>query len=153
MKYRDENGIFQDLYLPPTGDTLPIGAEVDYDGEEVPYGWEEISGFNLVGYTLYEAENGTTGTFTFDGNYTDYKYLIISTDLGSAILNPIISHVIINEIQFSDVLYQRYDLINFSYNSTTEKTTVTHQYQGNYYNGSNHSENFKVYTIVGFKEG
>lgn len=40
MKYRDENGQWQDLYLSPTGDTLPIGAEVDYDGEEVPYGWE-----------------------------------------------------------------------------------------------------------------
>lgn len=42
MKYRDENGDFQDLYLPPSGDTLPIGSEVDYDGETVPYGWEEI---------------------------------------------------------------------------------------------------------------
>lgn len=43
MKYRDENGVFQDLYLPPTGDTLPIGSEVDYDGTEVPYGWEETT--------------------------------------------------------------------------------------------------------------
>lgn len=42
MKYRDENNVWQELYLPPTGDTLPIGTEVDYDGEDVPYGWEEV---------------------------------------------------------------------------------------------------------------
>lgn len=41
MKYRDENGVFQDLYLPPSGDTLPIGTVVDYDGDTVPYGYEE----------------------------------------------------------------------------------------------------------------
>lgn len=43
MKYRDENGVFQDLYLPPTGDTLPIGAIVEYSGTTIPYGWESYS--------------------------------------------------------------------------------------------------------------
>lgn len=57
MKYRDEQGKWQELYLPPTGDTLPIGTVVDYDGDEVPYGYEKVddmSGDNFIKY-----EDGT----------------------------------------------------------------------------------------------
>jgi len=42
MRYQDENGDFQEIYF-KASDTLPIGTEVDYDGEEVPFGWEEIT--------------------------------------------------------------------------------------------------------------
>ena len=41
MKYRDEDGNFQELYF-KASDTLPIGTEVDYDGDTAPFGWEEI---------------------------------------------------------------------------------------------------------------
>lgn len=41
MKYRDpETGQLKELSL-KAADTLPIGTIVDYDGEEVPEGWEE----------------------------------------------------------------------------------------------------------------
>jgi len=40
MKYND-NGEYKDIYI-KTFDTLPVGAEVDYDGETVPDGWSEI---------------------------------------------------------------------------------------------------------------
>lgn len=42
MKFRDpETGEFKELYT-KAADTLPVGTEVDYDGDEVPAGWEEM---------------------------------------------------------------------------------------------------------------
>ena len=40
IKYKD-NGEYKDIVV-KVGDTLPIGAEVDYEGAEVPNGWEQI---------------------------------------------------------------------------------------------------------------
>ena len=55
MKYRDpETGEFKELYV-KAADTLPVGTEVDYEGEEVPAGWEEIPPIVESG----ENENGT----------------------------------------------------------------------------------------------
>lgn len=31
-----------------TGDTLPIGSEIDYDGETAPVGWEEIEDYSTT---------------------------------------------------------------------------------------------------------
>ena len=72
MKYRDENGVFQDLYLPPTGDTLPIGSEVDYNGETVPYGWEEVT--NPESYSTTEVKTNKTW---IDGKPIYRKYVSI----------------------------------------------------------------------------
>ena len=33
------------------GDTLPIGAEIDYDGTSVPDGWEEVDGWEALTLT------------------------------------------------------------------------------------------------------
>ena len=52
MKYND-NGEYKDIYV-KAFDTLPIGTEVDYDGETVPSGWEEVE--TLV----WENENPTS---------------------------------------------------------------------------------------------
>lgn len=42
MKYRDpETGQLKELSL-KAADTLPIGTIVDYDGQDVPEGWEEV---------------------------------------------------------------------------------------------------------------
>jgi len=40
IKYKD-NGTYKDMIV-KVGDTLPIGAEMDYEGAEVPNGWEQI---------------------------------------------------------------------------------------------------------------
>lgn len=44
MKYND-NGEYKDIYV-KAFDTLPVGAEVDYDGNTVPSGWEEVDGYD-----------------------------------------------------------------------------------------------------------
>lgn len=40
IKYKD-NGEYKDIVV-KVGDTQPIGTIVDYDGAEVPNGWEEV---------------------------------------------------------------------------------------------------------------
>ena len=40
MKYND-NGTYKDIYV-KSFDTLPVGTEVDYDGNTVPTGWTEV---------------------------------------------------------------------------------------------------------------
>lgn len=42
MKYRDSEGNLQEIYLPPTGDTLPIGSVIEYAGDTVPTNWELV---------------------------------------------------------------------------------------------------------------
>lgn len=46
MKYND-NGEWKDIIVKAT-DTLPIGTEVDYNGTDVPDGWEEVSSISNI---------------------------------------------------------------------------------------------------------
>lgn len=73
MKYRDSEGNLQEIYLPPTGDTLPIGSVVDYDGDTVPANWE-LAEDKVV---LYESETGTTGDVTLSETSANFRYLEI----------------------------------------------------------------------------
>ena len=42
MKYKDPvTGELKDIYV-KASDTLPVGAVVDYDGEDIPAGWEQV---------------------------------------------------------------------------------------------------------------
>ncbi len=45
MKYRDENGVFQDLFF-KASDTLPVGTEVEFEGQTAPTGWEFVDSQN-----------------------------------------------------------------------------------------------------------
>lgn len=43
MNYKNENGEWKEVILPPSGDTLPIGSIVEIpDDMEVPYGYELV---------------------------------------------------------------------------------------------------------------
>ena len=55
MKYND-NGTYKDIYV-KAFDTLPVGTEVDYDGETVPSGWTEVADPNT--YSTNEVKIGT----------------------------------------------------------------------------------------------
>ena len=57
MKFKDPiTGEYKELFL-KASDTLPIGAIVDYDGDEVPVGYEKVTGAN--DYTEEEHVIGT----------------------------------------------------------------------------------------------
>lgn len=46
-----------------TGDTLPIGSEVDYDGNTVPAGWEQVpTGWTLIDNNIYYKKSGNMVT-------------------------------------------------------------------------------------------
>ena len=76
MKYRDEDGDFQELYF-KASDTLPVGTEVDYDGETAPAGWEEID----EPKDTYSTDEVKTNKVWIDGKPIYRK--VISTNLPS----------------------------------------------------------------------
>ena len=87
IKYRTGQGTsasdFTDLVV-KVGDTLPIGTEVDYDGQSVPAGWQEVDETNLGDvivdsirsknifnpYIQSGTYSGTTYTVASDGKIT-----------------------------------------------------------------------------------
>lgn len=83
MKYRDPyTGDFTDLYL-KTSDTLPVGTEVDYEGETAPAGWEEVTLPDEV-KTIYTGNITATGDYNFTSKSDDYKFIIIELSTGTA---------------------------------------------------------------------
>lgn len=100
MKYRDpETGEFKELYT-KAADTLPVGTVVDFDGEEIPAGWEkaeEMSLIKSVDYTLeYKGLPGKTPKYlhfwteTPEG-YNLLCYTIKGNDYKSELFQSIIS--------------------------------------------------------------
>ena len=73
MKYND-NGTIKEVKV-KAFDTLPVGAELDYDGNTVPDGWTEVENFNTAteyktGYILND--NGNEIMDTYGGYTTSY---------------------------------------------------------------------------------
>lgn len=60
MKYND-NGTYKDIYV-KTFDTLPIGAELDYDGETVPSGYVQVAEADAIIVNLNATASITTST-------------------------------------------------------------------------------------------
>lgn len=74
MKYND-NGEYKDIYV-KTFDTLPVGTEVDYDGETVPDGWSEITeGYTLLDNSLYYKKVGKMVTIFRPARTTSNSYI------------------------------------------------------------------------------
>ena len=66
MKYND-NGEYKDIYI-KTFDTLPVGAEVDYDGDSVPDGWEEVGITDFQSKVTFNETIGSWNSFKKCGN-------------------------------------------------------------------------------------
>ena len=77
MKYKDSQGNFQDIYV-KVGDNIPVGGEMDFDGNTVPVGWEEVN----EEYTLTPVSGGLTG-----GTYAFFKIGKVCTITGF-LVNP-----------------------------------------------------------------
>ena len=56
-------------------DDVPINTIVEYDGEEVPSGWEEVVDSNDV--VLFESTSGTQNTITLNDSVANYEYIEI----------------------------------------------------------------------------
>ena len=79
---------WEPVYLPPTGDTLPIGSIVDYDGNVVPTNYEQVEDPNE--YSTNEVKTNKTW---IDGKpiYRKVYQIDVSSSSESAILNLNIS--------------------------------------------------------------
>ena len=71
MKYND-NGEYKEIVV-KSFDTLPVGTEVDFDGNEVPSGWTEENNI------LYQSptSSGVNTNITLNDNVNNYKYIEI----------------------------------------------------------------------------
>lgn len=77
MKYKDENGNWKELYLKSGGDTLPIGTIVEYNGTEVPGGYEKVQQ-NEATYLSVNA-TGSSQSFTA-GTYQVIQFKTVESD-------------------------------------------------------------------------
>lgn len=57
MKYND-NGTYKDIYV-KAFDTLPVGAEIEYNGQVIPNGWEQVVGYEEVSGSDYITFNNS----------------------------------------------------------------------------------------------
>lgn len=74
-----------------TGDTLPIGSEIDYTGSSVPAGWEEVADYStnevntgkkwIDGKPIYRI----VVQFLTGSTNSDFKIMDIPNDLGQVI--------------------------------------------------------------------
>lgn len=70
MKYND-NGQWKDLKV-KAFDTLPIGSVVEYDGTEVPDGYEKVD--NVLWENNNPTSNFGANTVTLNDNINNYSY-------------------------------------------------------------------------------
>ena len=125
------------------GDTLPIGAMVEYNGTTVPQGYEKVED-KVV--TLYENSNGTTATFSTSENPNNYDYVDIISDLGTSRLYKYKDRLTISTVIYSDTIYYN----SFRIIRTTSGFTIDNN---KYWYGSTVTENAnKIYKVIGYKE-
>lgn len=108
IKYRTSAGTsasnFTDLVV-KVGDTLPIGTEVDYDGQTAPAGWQEVDDPNV--YSTSETKIGTW----VDGKPLYRKVFILNNIVASTSNSDFVD---LSGMYIGDVvhLYGIYDAVN-----------------------------------------
>lgn len=108
MKYND-NGTYKDIYL-KTFDTLPVGSEVDYDGQTVPSGWEEVtdmSGSNANGSWI-KFDDGTMIC------YINYEYTVASFGTDGSFY-----YANVDDVLFPQTFYSK-PVVNVTVNNKTD---------------------------------
>ena len=140
------------------GDTLPIGAIVEYNGTIVPQGYEKVED-KVV--TLYENADGTTGNVSLSKSITNYDYLdIVYGDSTRKMVQRIATN--------STIFNLSRQIIDNSKNvfyRNTQYTLTSNSIGVQYFNGytiyaANSNINFEtltssgitIYKVIGYKE-
>lgn len=76
MKYRDENGQWQDILLPATGDTYPIGSMAPFAGIVVPTNWLKCDGSQYNKSDYPELYKVIGDTWNLEGDNDDTKFRV-----------------------------------------------------------------------------
>ena len=121
MKYND-NGTYKDIYI-KSFDTLPVGTEVDYDGQTVPSGWTEVPSTNaiVVNLTTTQANISITTSYRLVKIPLNNEYLKIGTKLSfDSTNNNIVIGSGVHHVRISAQSY----LGEFSNNQNKERILV-----------------------------
>lgn len=144
MKYND-NGEYKDIYI-KTFDTLPVGTEVDYDGETVPEGWSEIQDYStseidtgkkwIDGKTIYrKVVNDTLGTT--NGAWKDIS-AFTANEIDTVVkMNGIFKYsngscLVIPFSRVTDSSYNNREYVLFNCNPNTGNVSVIGAHPTNY---------------------
>lgn len=166
MKYRDENGDWQEIILEPSGDTLPIGAITQFGGETAPTNWLFCNGqavsrtdyaelFSAIGTTYGDGDGSTTfnvpdfiGRVPVGLDEEDTNFDTLGETGGSKELQR-------HNHDFIDNNSNKYSVIatfkpNGSYDSG--QTSGSRTYETTYidYAGTGDSGNLQPYTVTNF---
>lgn len=114
MKYND-NGEYKDIYI-KTFDTLPVGTEVDYDGETVPDGWTQVSD--------YSTNEIDTGKLWINGNAIYRKCYQITKSTTEVIIDTISNLSIVTRCNTYLTRNDGYKNIDNFYGGTSDKGTT-----------------------------
>lgn len=133
-----------------TGDTLPIGSEVDYTGTDIPAGWEEVAPQAQILWTNSNPTSNFAGqTITISSTDYDVLEIFYVSILGN---NQIKS---VRTIKNANSILDFYD----GYSSKGALRTVTISgnqitFSNSFYNSGSGSQNYCVPVyIVGYKTG
>jgi hypothetical protein len=151
MKYND-NGEYKEIVVKSV-DTLPVGTEVDFDGNEVPSGWTEENNI------LYQSptSSGVNTNITLNDNVNNYKYIeiyyITNGRAGSQkVLSNSTSIILSEEALFDTYILTKcavYDLSNTSLTLVSNRTyEATIQTTGINITQTN---NFYITKVIGYK--
>ena len=140
------------------GDTLPIGAMVEYSGTTVPQGYEKVED-KVV--TLYENADGTTGDVSLSKSITNYDYLdIVYGDSTRKMVQRIATNSTIFNLSrqivdnSKNVFYRntQYTLTSNSIGVQYFNTYTIYAANGNITFETSTASGITIYKVIGYKE-
>lgn len=153
MKYND-NGTYKDIYA-KAFDTLPVGAEVDYDGQTVPDGWTQIDDNPKVLWQNSDVtQSFSAQDITLSDNISNYRYYEIICKRGTTTTSPCFATGKIPSNQTTQIMMSS---DKFYYRSVISVSGTTMTFgDGRYYDayaGNNIQANGNVipYQVLGYK--
>lgn len=124
------------------GDSMPIGSIIEFDGTEVPDGYEVVADEVI----LYSNEQGTTEEITLSDSVANYTYIEIFCDVGyTKLFKPNGREIALSSIVNSDTLYYNSVLYRISENKITPVINKA------WYLSTTMTDTHKLYRIVGHK--
>ena len=140
------------------GESLPVGSEIDYDGNDIPTGWEQINGTSLVVYTLYEDTTGTLENVMLSDNVENYDYIEIYYRTAGRSGSIKVEDITNKTLTLPFTITARNTLVILAKAITISSNIITDGGEFQYMkstNGESYSEldTIYIYKVLGYKEG
>jgi hypothetical protein len=124
------------------GDSMPIGSIIEFDGTEIPDGYEVVADEVI----LYNNEQGTTAEITLSDSVANYTYIEIFCDVGyTKVFKPNGKEVSLYTAVNSDTIYHNSILYRIS------EDKITPVFNTSWYLSTTLTDTHKLYRVVGHK--